>query len=151
MLVDILMGCIVIFLITFVFPFSMWNLKEKVYQPEKEVLNTYTISPLSKSNDKIYVREVLDNNIKNYIININGSLQQYDSKSTELVEDNLYNGDAKLIEANEYNVYELKGYGLITSGVNDMYADIYLHNPKKTFLNKKTQICVPKNSVEKIN
>ncbi|UZW16352.1 hypothetical protein OSC52_20005 [Clostridium pasteurianum] len=151
MLVDILLGCIVIFLIIFVFPSLTWLLNEKVYQPESEVLNTSIIKPLSHSNDKIYVREILDNNGGIYIINVNNSLQQYDSKSIELVENNLYNGDAKLIEENEYNVYELKGYGLITSSVNDMYANIYLHNPKKTFLKKKTQICVPKNSIEKTN
>lgn len=150
-LVDIFIGCIIIFIITIILPSLIWTFKEKGYQLEDEVLNTYTIKPLSKSNDKIYVKEILDRDTKNYIININGSLQEYDSKSTELVQDNSYEDDAKLIEANEYNVYELKGYGFITSSVNDMYADVYLHNPKKVFVKKKTQICVPKNSVEKTN
>ncbi|MDF2503703.1 hypothetical protein [Clostridium sp.] len=150
-LVDISLGCIIIFLITFVLPSLIWNFGVKVYQPENEILSTDTISPIYKSNDKIYVKEILDNNTKSYIINFNDSMQQYDSKSTEIVEDSLYKDDAKLIEANQYNVYELKGYGLIISSVNDMYADIYLHNPKKSFLKKKTQICVPKNSIEKIN
>lgn len=149
-IVDMIIGCILIFIITVVLPIILWNVKDKTYQIEDEVLSTYTLRPLANNNNKIYVREALDKDAKIYTVNVNGSLQQYDSRSTELVEDSSYKDSAEIVEANEYNVYELKGYGIVASSVNDMYADIYLQNPKKTFIRKKTQICVPENSVEKI-
>ncbi len=147
---DTFIGFIIMVSIVFIFPYLMWNLSPKGYQVEDKVLNSYDISPLSKSNNKIYVKQVYtSDNKKQYIINVDGILQTYDSNLVEIEENNFYKGQPIYKDVNLYSVYELIRNNIITEGVNDMYANVYSGTVITKFLGEKKQICVPENSMDK--
>ena len=146
-LADIFIYAIFFIIIVFILPYFIWNLGGKTYQPEDECVNTVAMEPISVANNKIYLTENSDSNKKEYIVNVGGVPQQYDSESTTIDYDNNYINDCHIEEIYEYNVYELKGYNLISSSVNDIYANIYLNDPPKTLIRKKFVICIPKNAI----
>ncbi|MDP4143356.1 MAG: hypothetical protein Q8936_02565 [Bacillota bacterium] len=148
--VDSVIFCMLFISIAFIFPFLEWHLGAKDYQIEDEVLGETDIKPISQSNNNIYVREQYDsNNNKKYIVNVGGRLQEYDSSSTTIDENNINKNNVRITDVAEYNVYELRGRGIIVNCVNDMYANVYINNTQKIYLRKKNQICVPQNAVEK--
>ncbi|MFT8315340.1 MAG: hypothetical protein ABF633_14000 [Clostridium sp.] len=149
LIIDIFIACIGIFFITFILPFLIWNLGNKGYVVETEVLNSYNIKPISSNNkNNIYVKESSIDNKKEYMINVNGSLQNYDAASIEIEENNYYANSPKYEEVNSYKVYELTGSNIIAKSVNDIYVDVYLDKGKSTFLYKKIHICIPENSID---
>ncbi len=143
---------LIIVLILFVFivygfPYLMWNFGAKGYQIEDKVVNITSIKPISEGS-KIYVEEDNSSGGLKYKVNIGGNIQEFDSKSTEIEQDNINSGDPNIEDVDEYNVYELLGNGIISSNVNNMYANVYIDNCKEIFLKKKKIICVPANSMQ---
>lgn len=149
LILDIIISCVLMVILIFALPFSIWSLGTKDFGVEDIVLDRSDLKPISTSDKKAYVKESIEKGVKIYTIkDSSNTLVNFNSTLAELVElDSINNPEFKSVA--QYKINELKGTNIIVKNVNDIYANINLDQNKGVFICNKIKIYVPKGSIEK--
>ncbi|WP_368488707.1 hypothetical protein [Clostridium sp. BJN0013] len=144
MFVNIIVMCILCIFLLVIVPLLIWLISPKEVGIMDKITETKNLSPISASN-KNYTKQIIKNNIKIYTVNIGNAkepnLIDFEKDSVEIV--STKKESPKYEKIARYKMTKLKGDNIISSAVNDIYANIYTQYDEGKFIENKVKIFIP--------
>ncbi|UZQ51934.1 hypothetical protein [Clostridium kluyveri] len=144
MFVNIIIMCILCIFLLVVLPFLIWLIFPKEVGIADKITETKNLSPISTSNQN-YIKQKINNNIKIYTVNVGTSkkpnLIDFEKNSLEVI--STKKESPKYEKIARYKITKLKGNNIISSAVNDIYANIYIQYSEEKFIENKVKIFIP--------
>ncbi|APM38054.1 hypothetical protein [Clostridium kluyveri] len=144
MFVNIIIMCILCIFLLVVLPFLIWLIFPKEVGIADKITETKNLSPISTSNQN-YIKQKINNNIKIYTVNVGTAkkpnLIDFEKNSLEVI--STKKESPKYEKIARYKITKLKGNNIISSAVNDIYANIYIQYSEEKFIENKVKIFIP--------
>ncbi|BAH05655.1 hypothetical protein [Clostridium kluyveri] len=142
MFVNIIVMCILCIFLLVVLPFLIWLIFPKEVGITDKITETKNLSPISNQS---YIKQKINNNVKVYTVNI-GTTQKpnlidFEKNSLEII--STKKESPKYEKIARYKITKLKGNNIISSAVNDIYANIYIQYGEEKFIENKVKIFIP--------
>lgn len=144
MLVNIIVMCMLCIFLLVIIPLLIWIISPKEANITDKITETKELSPISLSNDN-YIQQKINNDVKICTVNVGTakkpSLIDFEKNSLEII--STKKESPKYEKISRYKMIRLKGTNIISSSVNDIYANIYLQYNEAKFIENKVKIFIP--------
>lgn len=136
---DLIIGMVILGVVSGIIPYLMWTFSSKEIVETEMIVEEGQIKPIEK---EIYIKEKKIDDAEVYLINIGNGKDndiKYVSKDRAVIKI----GDPEYQEVVIYNAKRIKGNGILTSQLNDMFANIYIKNKDAVYKDRKVNIYLP--------
>lgn len=136
---DLAIGLVLLGIISGLIPYLMWTFASKEIVETEMIVEEGQLKPIENN---IYIKEKKIDEAEVYLINIGNGKDndiKYASKDRAVIK----SGDPEYQEVIIYNAKRIKGNGILTNQLNDMFANIYIKNKEAVYKERKINIYLP--------